>query len=227
MAYNEYSATASSVRPYKLTQKQLLGIGRLIRACAEIEDITTLHMCELADITEGQSLVFLGRAARSQKLRIAETFAKARGGKTAEAFASCFDNDEYRAIIRCRNAVAHGLLLGLTDQNKIAFRVADVVGTDGLTISILVNSFEKHSFETFAKMAEDAIPQLERILGLGALRQKRRELGLDPHRKAPPQGKQSAKSPPQPQSSQAMARRAKLDRKAAQRKDPKNRKKNG
>jgi hypothetical protein len=42
------SATGSKLLPCELSDAQLLAIGRLIRACAEIEDLVNLYLCNLA-----------------------------------------------------------------------------------------------------------------------------------------------------------------------------------
>ena len=95
--------------------------------------------------------------------------------------------------MRCRNVVAHGILQGMTEQEKVAFRTVDYVGMEGASVAVQVASYSPDDFAKFAEMAESAIPKLEKILRLGSLRQKRREQGLGPHRKSQPTRTPSAK----------------------------------
>lgn len=179
-----FSSKPSKVTMYKLSNEAFQSIGRLVRACAEIEDIVTMFMCSVAGLSEAQATVLLGKTAISQKLRITKTFADALGQGASEAYNVCFENDEFRSIIQCRNTVAHGFLLGMTDEGKVAFRVSEIVGVDGTAASILVHSYFEKDIGTFANMAEGAIPQIEKLLRLRSLREKRRSRPLDPHRKA-------------------------------------------
>lgn len=181
----EYSATGSAVKPITLGEDIILAIGRLIRACAEIEDLLTLFLCELAQIKEGQFVILLGRTPVSKKVKLAKDFAEAHGPEEVDKFNRCFGNEGFKTIFGMRNAVAHGLLLGETDEGKIAFRLVDTVGWGEFgQVSILVTSFAPEDFGNVAKMAEDGVPQLEAILRLQDQRAERRARPLDPHRKS-------------------------------------------
>jgi hypothetical protein len=197
--HSVYSSTATGITPHQLDSPALLAIGRIIRACAELEDLLSLHLCALADISEAQSLILLGKTPVSQRLRIAATLAA--GTSQEEAVKTCFDNVHYQAIVRCRNAVAHGVFLGLTDDAKMAFRVAEVIGTAEGRISLLVQSYGQADLEGFAAIAESAVPQVETHLKLSALREKRRQQDLFPHRKAQPTRQPSVKRERPPKAS--------------------------
>jgi hypothetical protein len=172
------------VKPIALGDDILLAIGRLIRACAEMEDMLTLFLCDLVQMPEGQFVVLLGRTPVSVKVRLAEQFAEAMSPGAHEAFKLCFGNDDSKSIFRMRNAVAHGLLLGETDEGRIAFRAAETVGMEGTKVSILVTSFAPEDFASIARQAEDALPKIENILKLQEQRAERRARPLDPHRKS-------------------------------------------
>lgn len=187
-----YSKTGTSITPHKLDDAALLAIGKLIRACAELEDLVSLALCELAEINESQSLILLGKMAVSKKLSLAITFAN--NPEDTEIIKSCFDNEHYNSIIRCRNAVAHGLFLGLTDQGSMAFRVTELLGAKDGKVSLLVHSYSQKDLDGFAAMAEGAVPQIEALLKLQTLRETRRQRGLLPHRKAQPTRAPSVKS---------------------------------
>jgi hypothetical protein len=182
----EYSRIGSTIQPYALPDDVLLAMGRLIRAFAEIEDIITLHLCSVADISEGQAVLLLGRLAMSKKLTMAYTFAAARGGDNKARLDGCFDNDEYKACLKARNVAAHGLLLGLTEEGKIAFRTVETTSASLDAVGLEAISFELEAFEIYAGMAENAIPQIEDRLGVQALREERRLRDLGGHPKAQP-----------------------------------------
>jgi len=193
-----YSAKGSALRPYSLTKADYHGIGRLIRACAEIEDIINLFLCKLADIPEGASIVLLGKLPSSARLKMVEAFALAHGTELTRLYNESFNTDTFRTIIRCRNCVAHGWLLGLTDDGAIAFQIQDTQGVEEAKIMTVVRAWKPGQFGQIASRAEALIPQMERALGLQALREKRRTLALDPHTKSQSKGKQIAKRGRQP-----------------------------
>lgn len=190
----EYSKTGTSIKPFVLTPELLTAMGRIVRAFTEIEDIVGLYLCQVSGITERQSLVLLGRLGMSAKLQLAAKFASADSPEAAATHDLCFDNNEgFQGLKICRNAIAHGLLLGLTDEGKIAFRTVDVVGVDQATATLTVVSFAPDAFDVFAQSAENSIPKLEKLLKLGSSREKRRLRALDRHRKSQPDRPPSAR----------------------------------
>ena len=62
-----FSSSPSSIKPYRITNPTYNAMGRVVRAIAEIEDILTLHLCALADITEGHAMMLLGAIHLSKK----------------------------------------------------------------------------------------------------------------------------------------------------------------
>ena len=172
---NEYSKVGSPLKPVKLSQETLLDMGRLIRAVAEIEDILTLHMCNVADITEGQYLILLGKIGIGAKLGYATLFANSIGGAAKQRTEESFNNEAYKALIKCRNVVAHGVLLGQTDIGKISFRTTDTASPKSGVLGVEVISYGPSDFTAFAEMAEIAIPQIEEALMVADTRAARRE----------------------------------------------------
>ena len=74
-----YSPESTHIKPTKINKETLAARGRLIRAFAEIEDLLTLHICNLTSVPEGRIIVLLGRTAMSKRLEIAEYFATTAG----------------------------------------------------------------------------------------------------------------------------------------------------
>jgi hypothetical protein len=222
-----YSSKSSSIRPYALTDEQHAAIGRLVRACAEIEDIINLRLASLAGVLEGIVLVFLGRTAITRRLELLKLISEGKGETAIGLFKQAFDNDDFRDIFGVRNTVAHGRLMGVTDENRIAFSVCETQGIDSVKVHMTVNTYNHEAFAILAAMAEDVIPQMEAAFGLTALREKRRGPTIAPHNKTLPKGQRKASPGRQPQASQNLAREAKKAGKEAQRRDPKNRKPKG
>ena len=54
----EYSDSESELKPYVLELVEEAIVGKIIRACAELDDIVTLWLCECAQLSEGH-LIFL------------------------------------------------------------------------------------------------------------------------------------------------------------------------
>lgn len=191
-----YASTPSSVKPYSLSNEELLDIGRLVRACAEIDDIINLHLYNLADITEGTGIILLGRMPTSARLNLVEAFAKSKGPEQVESYRQAFGNEHYKAIIRCRNTVAHGTLMGVTDNDLVAFQVQDTQGVGDNKVITTVNAYSHDAFGQFAGQAEDIIPQMETKFGLRALRENRRAPTLSPHSKSQPKEPRKARRRP-------------------------------
>jgi hypothetical protein len=129
----------------------------------------------------------------SAKVKLAEQFAAARGGEAPEVHRECFDNEHYYEIIRCRNTVAHGILLGKDEEGLIAFQVQETIGVEGTKVFTTANAYEEGAFAAYADQAEWVIPQIEARLKLQASRQNRLSQGLGPHPKASRSDKQIVK----------------------------------
>ena len=79
-----YGDKAVGVTPGALDDKALLVIARLVRACAELEDIVNLFICNLAEISESRMIVLLGKSAISKRVEIAEYLAKMGAAEAQE-----------------------------------------------------------------------------------------------------------------------------------------------
>lgn len=188
------SSVPTDIHPYELEEAELLAIGRLVRATAYIEYLVTLYLCKLADITEGQAMVLLGRMQPSGRLKLAETFAQTKGKPFLALHKEAFDNEHYHGLITCRNTAVHGFLLGKTDNGRIAFIVQEPAGADDNKIYQTVRAYFPRDFGDAAAVAEGVIPQIIDRLELRPLLEKRRAQALSAHPKASrQQAKPSAK----------------------------------
>jgi hypothetical protein len=195
------SDTPTNIQPYELETAELLSIGRLIRATATIEYIITLYLCKMADITEGQSVVLMGRMPASARLKLAETFAAIKGQSYVDLHEECFNNEHYIGLVRLRNTVVHGFLMGKTESGLIALAVQEHAGMDENKIYETARAYAPEAFKQAADVAEGVIPQLIDRLELRPLLDKRRAQALDSHPKARRQTtKKKAKHARPPQS---------------------------
>lgn len=170
---DEFSNALHAVLPYTLSDSELLAIGKIIRGCAEIEDILSIHLCQMADISEGQLLILLGRANITSKLATAEQLAKAKGGAPWAAHQACFDTDAFKKLFRCRNAVAHGVLLGKSQDGMLIFRTSTAKSKTPDVVSIRAATFDPSDLDSFANIAREIVPQFDEILRTKRFRDER------------------------------------------------------
>ncbi len=196
----EYRRTSSGLQPFVITRDMHADMGRIVRACAEIEDIIRLFVCKLANVDEGLEIVLLGRATISSRLKIAGTLARAHGGKAKELFVTFFESENFKSIINCRNVIAHGVFLGRDEGGLLSFVTNTPDGTEEEGLRMEVVGLAEDHFRKVADAAEEFIPLLEHDLKVGASREARRKLTLAPHSKAQRQRTPSAKPKPPPQS---------------------------
>lgn len=196
-----FSSSPSSIKPYRITNATHNAMGRVVRAFAEIEDILTLHLCALANISEGQIMILLGKTPLSKKLEIARQFADARGPTARELFDSWFGTKGFQDLLACRNVVAHGVFLGRTESGHLAFRTVKSLNADETTVAAEVVCYDKNELSEVASSVELAILNLEKALQLQASRETRRGQSLDPRSKAQPKRPPSTKPPRPPKSS--------------------------
>ena len=194
-----YSAKSIKVQPAKLDDRALIAIARLVRACAEIEDLINLFICNLAEISESRMVVMLGRSAVSKRVEIAEYLAKINSPKAQELSDWAF-NEGFWDTFRCRNDVAHGVLLGKNEDGAWSFLTSKTEAPEGKSAIQVVSSFTPEFIEATADAAEAAIPSLEDKLKLKEQRESRYGRPLSPHRKGRRQQTQAAKPPHPPQS---------------------------
>ena len=99
-------------------------------------------------------------------------------------------------IIECRNVVAHGKLLGETEE-VFAFLTANPGPVREDSKIRIVVSYAGKTIEAWAALAEIRVPEMETFLQVADQRAERLLRHLLPHSKAQPQGKRSPPAPPQ------------------------------
>jgi hypothetical protein len=186
-----YSSEPSNLKPATIDDATLLQIGKLIRATAEIEDLITLYICNLAEINASKAIILLGRTAVTRRLEIAEYLASMIGPHVTQLHKANF-TALFGEVLSCRNAVAHGIFMGMTENGRYAFLTAKTVETTIPSAVQIVESYRPSDIKEFARVAEEFIPILETNLKLQPLRAERLRRPLSPHRKGL-KGKQGVK----------------------------------
>jgi hypothetical protein len=153
----------------------MLAIGRLVRACAELDDIVLLHVC-----------VVLGRPEAEVRMTLPGTTDRINAAKAAAkkiGMAFVFGSESLaREALECRNTVAHGVLLGVDDDGRLAFLMDR---PDPSTLAQEVRSYAPADILQMADQAEWLVGFCEtNLLGTGERRAARSRIVLKPHPKA-------------------------------------------
>jgi hypothetical protein len=192
------SPVGSKLTPYKLSDEELLYIGRIIRATAEIEDIVNWYLFHLSNIPYAILAVLLGKMPVSSRIGLAKRFANWRGGEAKAFYDNVMGSNAVRDLFNYRNILAHGVLLGKTDAGDIAFQVQDSSSEPQEEhVPLLVTAVPPSSLKETAELSEGLIPVLERSLQLEGRQGERLERGLERHPKGQPEPKPKHPRPPQ------------------------------
>lgn len=172
----------SDLFPVEIDDETHKHIGRLIRAFAEIDDMVTLYICNLAEISESRAVILLGRTPISTKLKNALYLAKMTGEEITKLHKHVFDEAFYMAN-KCRNALAHGAFMGADKDGRLAFLTSDAIDPVDDAAVMTVMSFRPDTIKAYADSVVEALPRMEKVLKLESLRKKRRAGGLGAHPK--------------------------------------------
>jgi hypothetical protein len=167
-----------AIKPAKLTKAALLAIARIVRISADLEDILDLWMCKLAGTTQAQTQVLLGRSNISTKLAIADGLANLSGGDNLLLHNTVFD-DNITRLLSCRNAVAHGVLVGKDPQGRFIFSTNTQLGYEGDELAKRAVAYGTDLLVSIADTAEMRVKVIDDLLELGPLRSKRKRQHLE------------------------------------------------
>jgi hypothetical protein len=190
-----YGTDRVQLKPAKLTHSLHAAIGKLVRAMAEIEDMVDLHIGNLAGTSEAGTTILLGRTAIVRRIEIAEALAATRDDETLEIHKKVF-SDTYSTLVDCRNAVAHGTLLGQDENGRLFFQssISRPLGQDRYRE---VLSYLPHHIISNAAAAQRLVPLYETLLNVRDKRAIRLQRPLDPHPKILRQRSAKPQRPPQ------------------------------
>ena len=171
-------------------------MGRLVRTFADIDDFLSLYICRLTNLNESQGFALLGRTAIGTKLQIAHSLAAMTSPQETKELSTLF-NANYADALRCRNAAAHGVLLGRTENDELAFLTTEANEPIVGHAVRKVYSYSEVAIIKLAEMSEISLPLIRDSLKLGPLLEKRRRIPLGPSRRG--RRRQKYKQAPKPQ----------------------------
>lgn len=190
-----YGNKEVELKPATLAEPLLTAIGRLVRACAEIEDMVDLFIMNLAEVNESRMTILLGRTAITRRIEMAEALAMLREDDALAVHKKAFDSGYYDTI-DCRNAVAHGTLMGADVDGRLYFLTSTTAKPENGRARRQVLSYLPEQIIDFGKYAEDKIGILAPLLQVQELRKARLERPLAPHPKGQPQRSATPKQQP-------------------------------
>jgi hypothetical protein len=200
---NTYGHDHRELKPATLDEATLVAIGRLIRAFAEYEEILTLFIGALGKLNSSQLVILLGRTALTRKMDMAENLAKIAGGEHFHRYDATFNTPSFSDWHLCRNAVAHGILLGVDHEGYLAFLTDKTDQPKGSSTIQIVASYLPDTIQKTAAQAEANSAVFAQALGLQSWLKKHQPQALLPHRKGRKPSARHDKQPPPPQSSEA------------------------
>tara|TARA_B110001454_G_scaffold96783_1_gene91651 strand:- start:12262 stop:12822 length:561 start_codon:yes stop_codon:yes gene_type:complete len=178
-----YGDKIEALSPVSLDDRTLTAIGRLVRACAEIEDMIDLFIASVAGINEQKTTILLGKTAIKRRIEIALELCKLRTDKALEVHKNVF-GASFSDLLEIRNTVAHGKLLGVTEDGKLAFLTAYQGPTTENSAIRIVKSYLPETIEQWAIVAERDLPMLAKQFQIEELLEERLQRPLLPHSKA-------------------------------------------
>ena len=183
----------------ELTDGALLAIGRIVRACAEWEDMLKLYIFDLAGVSQSVGVVMLGRTPFSTLTTMAQYLSKMAGEDSLKSYKFVFESSLKNAIA-CRNAVCHGVFLGIDQSGHYGFLTTKTAEPENGVSVQLVENYSEQTLAAIADAITSSLPVIERELNVGPSRQKRFGRSLQHHRKGQNQPRRSAKPklPPKP-----------------------------
>lgn len=194
------SSAASALTAKPISEADYTHAGKIMRAFAEIDDMLTLHIGNLTGVDPARATILLGRSPLSAKINTAATLAKLASAAAAATHATVFDSTLLVIGQKFRNALAHGTYLGVDSDGAYAFLTPTPTDASAERLQLEVLAIDPASLADVATKLLVALPEIERVLRLTTLRQRRFPQRLEAHPKGQPQRKKGAKHqrPPKP-----------------------------
>ena len=192
-----YPTTPPKLSQPPLPDELIALIGRMVRAIADVENLVTLYIIKLTNLTESQAVVLLGRLALKSRIDTAGKLARLSGPDEHDSFKAAFGHDMGR-VIECRNALTHGIYLGADEKGQFFFRTDKESEIQTEILGLTTTGYSIDSIRTHVEAVEGHLLGLAERLQLEGMLQVRQQTRLVPHRKAH-KTRDGAKSPPQQQ----------------------------
>lgn len=192
-----YSAVPTNLKPFEMTDDLYLSVGKIIRAFAEIEDIVTLTVANFAQLSESRAWVLLGKSALASRISTARRLGMMREDFAIDAFNKAFE-PPFKEILRLRNALAHGTLLGVDPEGCLCFTSNELVDVDGEAVVSECLAWPIETILHWGRVISNYPDYIASTLQVQELRQGSTRLELRAHRKGTSQPNE--KEQPEPPS---------------------------
>jgi hypothetical protein len=149
----------------------LTDIGRLIRGCAELEFSLDLYLMKLLHLNFDRYSRLMKGVSFKRKSDVAADLAHADGEAEEKALRSVLKADGLEALLECRNAVAHGIYLGVIRSASHGPDLYMFVSlrdwrSSGKKVGNWAVSYDHLSIRTRAEKLETSIPIMRDVLGV-------------------------------------------------------------
>ncbi|MEE9434067.1 MAG: hypothetical protein V3V15_07495 [Sphingorhabdus sp.] len=161
----------------------LLATGKLIRAFAKIEHAVDVYLAAACAINGSHMTLLVSRSPISKKLEIGAYLAGMRGDEEKESWAKIFNTDFWE-LLRCRNTLAHGVLLGVDGDGLYSLLTSNTDIPQNGTAIQLVRGFHPDFIANMSAKAEYLADNLPDFLSLKTSFDRSLQGPLLPHRKA-------------------------------------------
>ena len=196
MPNEPHIATLTPVK--ELPDEALLAIAKIVRACADLEDVLNLWISKLAGTGQAKAAVLLGRSNISTKIAVAEGLANLSGTKSLRLHKAAFE-DNISKLLTCRNAVAHGVCIGRDEEGSYGFMTNTTVSYEGIDLRRRADAYTVEELQEVARVGAMRVEFMDELLELQPLRDKRQWQHVPVLRVDRPQDKKASKpKPPRP-----------------------------
>ncbi len=167
MARN-YSSEESDVRFYEYDTEALVAIGTIVRAFADIDSFLPIYIANLIDADPSKVAIILGRAAISAKIECAGHLAGIKSEKAKGKHNLVF-NKKFHDLLRCRNDVAHGELIGINESDQICFATTEYIKNNESTPHFTIVAYTLDDLKRNAGGAIELLNKIKTELGCGLI----------------------------------------------------------
>tara|TARA_R110002049_G_scaffold54908_2_gene152596 strand:+ start:2262 stop:2858 length:597 start_codon:yes stop_codon:yes gene_type:complete len=194
-----YGSKEESPEKCEMDDAALHATGILIRACAEIEYALEVYIACSGSLNGSFTTLLVSPLAMRRKLEVGGYLSTMVSDEKKAEWNNIFTN-EFDELIQCRNALAHGVLLGTDSDGLYNFKTSRTdIPSDGTAIN-LVRAYHRDFIMNMAKKAKFLAANLPDLLSIRTSFDKSLEGPILPHRKAQKKRPKADKEQRQPKS---------------------------
>jgi hypothetical protein len=181
-----FSPTPPSVSLVPISDPEVFeSMGRLVRTVADFEIILDLYIARICGLSDVHYKTLVGFLPIRRKKEICIALAEEAGTAEVVAVKKVFTPD-LEIILEARNAIAHGMYLGLTDSNSPIFGINRPIKEEGKRTGYLAMHFSPSSLRTYTAALNSNLLRYMDILQVSASFHTLQSQRLEPHPNASP-----------------------------------------